>query len=681
MASFERLRQIWEDRIPVEAEQSPKILPTEAPPRPPISTKPTKGTASSESLPILSKQRRPPPAPPTNRSAPPIPPKHTKASYSTDNLNHRITTQPSTHPYINERTQSEMTTNSGMNLSIESYSSESDDEQPEYDESAVAGPQARRAPSILPDVSHANRRKPKLSTYHSVSSKSHFFSAASSNNLVVTGSHHIRIYDASNSNNSDVPFFETVDKDTRITSITFKQSNGSIFWGGTKDGSLFEMDATDGKSFDWRMQDHTGAVIGIWRYNNHLITLDDAGLLKVWLPVTHADGTTTPTLSSPTKVFRVNSDITFANFLGDKLWLASSSSLSADTTVSKSISIRVYDPVGAVYGGQMNLTPTPLVPTSAVQQLAVTSGTVIPSIPSNIYLGHQGGFVSVWNAQDFTFLGAMKVSSTQVDSLAGVGGYLWAGFHSGKINVLDTNHGTMTDWRVVQTWQAHKEKVLSIQVDTAMLETGKLAVITTGADWNLNFWDGMLKTAHVSTELQNKENAFCSFNPVRLLIVSWNTDASKPADLVDNSKSGFFSKSNNSTSENSSFLSNALSSTENPDIIVFGFQELIDLEDKKLTAKTMLLSKKKADSALSERISHSYRLWYDHLVMEVQRNMPKDSPYVVLHAENLVGLFTCIFVRKENKDTLADVAITTVKTGLKGRYGNKVCRELLARCC
>ncbi|TIB32811.1 hypothetical protein E3P77_02518 [Wallemia ichthyophaga] len=673
MASFERLRQIWEDRTPGELEQLQKPILNEAPPRPPISTKPSKSSYSSESLPTLSKHRRAPPEPPTSRLAPPIPPKHTKASFSSDNLHQRptATPSPSPNPYLVERSHTAIPSNSSATLSNNGYSSESDEDEFYVDDSSVAGPQARRAPSILPDVSHANRRAPKLKLYHSVSSKGHFFSAASSNNFVVTGSHHLRIYDASNSNNSDVPFFESPDKDTRITSITFKQSNGSVFWGGTKDGSLFEMDAIDGTCFDWKTYEHSGAIIGIWRLNNHMISLDDAGVLKVWLPVTHSDGSVIPTLKSPTKLFRINSDITFANFLGDKLWLASSTSLSADPNVVKTITLRVYDPIGATYGGQLNLTPNPLIPSSTVQQLAVTSGTVIPSVPDKIYLGHQGGFVSVWNGKDFTFLGALKVSSTQVDALAGVGGYLWAGFHSGRINVLDTNQGSMTDWRVVQTWQAHKEKVLSIQVDTALLETGMLAVITTGADWNVNYWDGMLKTAHVSTELQNRENTFCSFTPVNLLIVSWNTDASKPSDLIDSHKSGFFSKSSNTNNDNSSFLRKALSSTESPDIIVFGFQELIDLEDKKLTAKTMLLPKKKADSALSERISHSYRLWYDHLVMEVERNMPKSSPYVVLHAENLVGLFTCIFVRKENRENLADVAITTVKTGLKGRYGNK----------
>ncbi|TIB96890.1 DNase I-like protein [Wallemia mellicola] len=674
MASFERLRQIWETQSAsvtpepsqtTTPEQEPNEIKNEAPPRPPISTKPSKATVSTESLPATSKQRRPPPAPPVMRTAPPIPPKHTKASYSADSLQSGLTVPPS----LPERSLSTAADTSNVDIEHEGYSSESDqDDHYEIDESSVAGPQSRRAPGVLPDVSQANRRKPFLKGFHPVNSKTQFYSAATSNNLVVTGSHHVRIYDAMNMNGNDAPFFETAERDTKITSITFKQSNSSMFWGGTKDGSLFEMDSIDGKAYDWSMHQHTSAIIGIWRLNNHMITLDDTGTLKVWLPVTHEDGSTSPTLNSPHKLFKVNADITFVNFLGDKLWLASSASHNSESNTSRSITVRVYDPVGAVYGGTFNLTPNGVMPTSTVQQLAVTSGTIIPSIPSNVYLGHQGGFVSVWSASEYDFRSVTKVSSTQVDALAGVGGYLWAGFHSGKINVLDTNQGSITDWRVVQTWQAHKEKVLSIQVDTALLEFGHLAVITTGADWNVNYWDGMLKTAHISTELQNRENSFCSFSPVRLLIVSWNTDASKPSDLVD--KGGLFSKSNNSSS-NSSFLKNALHSTNSPDIIVFGFQELIDLEDKKLTAKTMLLSKKKADNALSERISHSYRLWYDHLVMEVKRNMPEDSPYVVLHAENLVGLFTCIFIRKERKDDLADVAITTVKTGLKGRYGNK----------
>lgn len=56
-----------------------------------------------------------------------------------------------------------------------------------------------------------------------------------------------------------------------------------------------------------------------------------------------------------------------------------------------------------------------------------------------------------------------------------------------------------------------------------------------------------------------------------MLACTWNLDAAKPVDLT-------------STSENASFLTSVLTSEASPDIIVFSFQELIDLDDKKLTA-------------------------------------------------------------------------------------------------
>jgi len=81
-------------------------------------------------------------------------------------------------------------------------------------------------------------------------------------------------------------------------------------------------------------------------------------------------------------------------------------------------------------------------------------------------------------------------------------------------------------------------------------------------------------------------------------------------------------------------------------------------------------SKKRADGHISEKVSKHYRLWHDRLVLEIQRAIPHDG-YIVQHTENLVGLFTCVFVRKALVPSLKDVAITTVKRGMNGRYGNK----------
>ena len=61
------------------------------------------------------------------------------------------------------------------------------------------------------------------------------------------------------------------------------------------------------------------------------------------------------------------------------------------------------------------------------------------------------------------------------------------------------------------------------------------------------------------------------------MVCTWNVGASKPSDL-----------SRGSLPENN-FLENVLRATDSPDIIVFGFQELVDLENKKMTASTPFL--------------------------------------------------------------------------------------------
>lgn len=158
-----------------------------------------------------------------------------------------------------------------------------------------------------------------------------------------------------------------------------------------------------------------------------------------------------------------------------------------------------------------------------------------------------------------------------------------------------------------------------------------------------------------------RESEFSTFRPMNVLIVSWNLDSAKPETLTG-------------TPENVNFLHDALTSTENPDIIAFGFQELIDLESRKMAAKTMLLGgkNKTADGGISQKVSTSYKKWYDRLVLAVKMAMPPDVPYTVIHTENLVGLFSCVFVKNTERIALKQVAITTIKRGMGGRYGNKV---------
>jgi len=161
--------------------------------------------------------------------------------------------------------------------------------------------------------------------------------------------------------------------------------------------------------------------------------------------------------------------------------------------------------------------------------------------------------------------------------------------------------------------------------------------------------------------MHKSEQEYSSFRDLSMLLVSWNCDSAKPDSLVANPI-------------NYEFLNEALTSVESPDIIAFGFQEVVDLESRKMTAKNVLLGGKKKleDNGLSDKVTGAYKRWYDRLTTAVRTAMPPDSPYICVHTENLVGLFTCIFVKASEQVGLDDVAVATIKRGMGGRYGNKV---------
>ena len=107
-------------------------------------------------------------------------------------------------------------------------------------------------------------------------------------------------------------------------------------------------------------------------------------------------------------------------------------------------------------------------------------------------------------------------------------------------------------------------------------------------------------------------------------------------------------------------------------------EPFLDNFDRCLPLETVLLgtNKKRSGGTVSGKVSRHYRLWHDRLVGEVHRAYPEEF-YIVQHTENLAGLLTCVFVRRElAKPTSAptamhDTAITTVKCGMGGMYGNK----------
>jgi hypothetical protein len=70
---------------------------------------------------------------------------------------------------------------------------------------------------------------------------------------------------------------------------------------------------------------------------------------------------------------------------------------------------------------------------------------------------------------------------------------------------------------------------------------------------------------------------YSHFRDIKTLVCSWNIDSARPTDLAG-------------SEANINFLPDLLHPVDEPEIIVFGFQEVIPLTDKKLTASKSLLS-------------------------------------------------------------------------------------------
>ena len=513
--------------------------------------------------------------------------------------------------------------------------------------------------------------------------------------------HHVRMYDLVV---GDVAM-HTVDlreaggglsKDIKVTSIEFrpcreKEDRGHVVWLGTKEGALLEMDTRSGAVTATRWAAHPHPVTHVFRCGRAMVTLDDGGKALIWAPES-ADGDDVDLVKSHPRVMRIAEKQDFVKMVGGKLWTAARVDQVANGTAggvgaTKVPVLRVYDlfKLGNVV---KTVTPTEHVG-------AVTSATIMPSQPDHVYIGHEEGFVSVWLLAADDGIPkceeVMKVSTSDVLCLEGVNDRLWAGGRSGLISAYDT---TQKPWVVTNCWNAHPGlPVVKLGVDAMGIEkTGRLCVVSVGRDEVVRFWDGLLGLDWIGEchllcspfnaranynglateeELLKRENSFSNFRNLSVLLVSWNCDSARPDSLTGDPA-------------NVNFLTDVLHSVDSPDIVSFGFQEVIDLESRRMAAKNVLLgSKKGPEGVLSDKVTGAYKRWYDRLTSVMRQAVPPGVAYAVVHTESLVGLFTCVFVKQSEKASLKDIAITTIKRGMGGRYGNKVCQVPVVRfsCC
>lgn len=467
-------------------------------------------------------------------------------------------------------------------------------------------------PHETPDATFANRCPPAIRGRNGIRAHGAVYSAAIHADRVVTGQHHVYIwdmYDEVGPTVVDLPGGEQriVALEFRAAPLDVPEDEGRWVWGGTSGGHVFELDIDECRITNIRYSMHTGPVVAILRVGRGMVTVDEMGKCMIW----GADeGAEPPLLSSQPVAQRLSERPTHVGECGGLLWsCAAAAGRTASTPHGPRI--RAYDPFGSTFNVSQRAASPPA--TSGYID-SVTTSAVVPTHPDRIYFGHENGFISIWSVRDQACLGVQRVSTYMITTLVGVHDTLWAGFRTGSIHVYDVSS---TPWIVRKTWKPHKETVTKLMVNPASLSTrSRLEVASLGVDMTVQLWDGFLRQdwlgafvpassstqgrSHVDidTRLQERQPDYCSFRSINTLIVTWNVDATKPADL-------------RGPPENLNLLQDVMASVDSPDIIVFGFQELsasavcfsppttadrrvcfrvVDLENKTLTASKYVRS-------------------------------------------------------------------------------------------
>lgn len=80
-------------------------------------------------------------------------------------------------------------------------------------------------------------------------------------------------------------------------------------------------------------------------------------------------------------------------------------------------------------------------------------------------------------------------------------------------------------------------------------------------------------------------------------------------------------------------------------------------------------------------MSRQYRVWMEHLTRSINDCMPLEESYVLLHTANLIGLFTCVFVKHTERQRITNLSAAEIKRGMGGLHGNKVSNKTFTTTC
>ncbi|WFD42472.1 hypothetical protein MPSI1_001117 [Malassezia psittaci] len=452
---------------------------------------------------------------------------------------------------------------------------------------------------------------------------------------------------------------------------------GTFVWYGCANGNLGELNLQTGQLNAIRTNIHKDRICLMQRIGHAMLILDESGKISAWVPRNGKSLSLAQTTPHSQRISMPKHS--YAAVVGDQLWvciIAVASKSNSTQIAHKTLYMRIYNPLADDRPFNALTQPLSMTLTKDDGVGNVTCSAVVPEFPNVVYFGHDSGHISVWTINEPNFKDLYRICHQPITAMNGLNSMVWVGTRSGHITLYDARSPV---WRPAKRWRPHREAVMYMLIDqfgTSSAE-GELLVCSIGNDYFAHFWDGFLTDDWIDYELRKALPTFSTPRTLRLLELTFNIGAASPSKLfgmVDNmeffqrvlrNSCSFSAPDENHSSEYCDLYSS-------PDVIVFGFQELVDLEDKRLTAKRLFLGHKRREGKESDiNNSSQHKAWHDQLINFVRVVLPPEAPYSVLISESMVGLFSMVFVKTSLMEFTRDATSYRVKTGLGGRYGNK----------
>ncbi|KAF1807664.1 Endonuclease/exonuclease/phosphatase [Mucor lusitanicus] len=415
-------------------------------------------------------------------------------------------------------------------------------------------------------------------------------------------------------------------------------------WAGTDNGSLLAIETQSNKIISKRAAMHSSAITHLLQHRNReLWTLDDSGCLTIWPtspPPHHHDfveATSTPQQYHVTKNLKT---AVFSATRSNTLWLSSGTSIDR------------FDGSTATM-----LVPAIPIPTELGE---LTRLFTLAFHPNLLFAAHVDGHITAWDETTLeqTYCVSLAACMDKLTAVVPVGdAHVWAGFRNGMMAVYDTRS---EPWVAVKVWKAHKNAIVKLTVDACSI-SASMPVVSVDALGHIAIWDGLLSEYWLEEQLATHMAHYCDFEELKTMVCSWNMDAVKPEAL---------------TEADVEKIHEWLSGMSDPDIMMVGIQEIVDLNSKTLTAKSFLSLSRKIETIeeADELLTHRYMLWHDYLISVVDANFGKGA-YKILKTDQMVGLFSCIFVKTSLEARIRHCDSNVVKTGFrlmnKSLHGNK----------